>query len=195
MESRQSSSSNKVLDEITILRASNNSIIDALEKLIKEWAALQEKNRTEFAEIQESVADNTKLVGEVQSLMKRMHFNVARLAKLDPKDIMKALPVEQSHQELPKSTPQQSTAIPITEARTTVMGPPAVVPEEEMLKRLASSMPLVISNLNLKTSQTGPKPTSSGDTIISTRINQQAMKEWEDEADSRQPQIVKRKIS
>ncbi|MFS7949523.1 hypothetical protein Hanom_Chr06g00572571 [Helianthus anomalus] len=191
----QSSSSNKVLEEITILRAGNNSITDALEKLIKEWVALQEKNQTEFAEIHESVANNTKLVEEVQSLMKTMHFNIARLAKLETKEIMKALPVEQSHQELPKSTPQQSTAIPIAEAGTTVMGPPLAVPKEEMLKRLASFMPLVISNLNLKTSQTGPKPTLFGDTVISTRINQQAMKDWEEEADSRQAQIVKRKIS
>ncbi|MFS7978535.1 hypothetical protein Hanom_Chr10g00916601 [Helianthus anomalus] len=101
------------------------------------------------------------------SLMKRMHFSIARLAKLNPKEIMKAIPVEQSHQEIPKSTPQQSSATPITEAKTTVMGPPPDIPKDEMLKRLATSIPQVITNLKLKTSQTGPKPTSSDDTAIS----------------------------
>ncbi|MFS7946063.1 hypothetical protein Hanom_Chr06g00531621 [Helianthus anomalus] len=48
VESRQSSSANRVLEEVTILRASNNSITDALEKLSKEWAAIQMKAQTEF---------------------------------------------------------------------------------------------------------------------------------------------------
>ncbi|MFS7919743.1 hypothetical protein Hanom_Chr03g00216261 [Helianthus anomalus] len=64
-----------------------------------------------------------------------------------------------------------------------------------MLKRLATFMPQAISNLKLKTSQTGPKPTSSDDTAISKMMNLEAMNEWEEEADSRRLQIFKRKIS
>ncbi|MFS7955374.1 hypothetical protein Hanom_Chr07g00641891 [Helianthus anomalus] len=65
-----------------------------------------------------------------------------------------------------------------------------------MVKRLASSSPLVISNLNIKIPQSGPKQTSSGETVRSKHITQQAMKNWEQEAhSSRQPQIVMRKIS
>ncbi|MFS8001826.1 hypothetical protein Hanom_Chr13g01194891 [Helianthus anomalus] len=127
--------------------------------------------------------------------MKRIHFNISRLAKLDPKEIMKATPVEQSHQEIPKSTPQQSSATPITKAGTTVMGPPPNVSKNEMLKRLAVAKPQVIQNLKLLTSQTVPKLTSSDDTAISKLMNLQTMNEWEQEADSKKPQIVKRKIS
>ncbi|XP_022003416.1 uncharacterized protein LOC110900864 [Helianthus annuus] len=51
VESRQSSSTNKVLEEVTILRARNNSITDAFEKLSKEWAAMQMKAQTEFTKV------------------------------------------------------------------------------------------------------------------------------------------------
>ncbi|MFS7987709.1 hypothetical protein Hanom_Chr11g01026091 [Helianthus anomalus] len=128
--------------------------------------------------------------------MKRMHFNIARLAKIESKEIMKPIPVEASHPEIPKPIRQQPIVTSITEAGTTVMCPPPPISKQEMVKRLASSSPLVISDLNIKIPQTSPKPTSAGDTVISTRINQQDMKNWEEEANSsRQPQIVKRKIS
>ncbi|MFS7997104.1 hypothetical protein Hanom_Chr12g01137811 [Helianthus anomalus] len=55
---------------------------------------MQEKNQTEFAEVQKSIAINSNLVREVYHLMKRMHFNISRLAKLDPKEILKAIPAE-----------------------------------------------------------------------------------------------------
>ncbi|MFS7912198.1 hypothetical protein Hanom_Chr02g00127091 [Helianthus anomalus] len=155
---------------------------------------MQEKAQTEFTKVQKSITSNSNLVGEVQHLMNRMHYNISRLAKVDPKEIMKAIPIEGSHQEIPKSTPQQSSATPINEARTTVMGPPPNVSKDEMLKRLATSKPQVVTNLKLITSQTVPKPTSSGDIAISKLMNLQIMNEWEQEADSRKPQIVKRKI-
>ncbi|MFS7976780.1 hypothetical protein Hanom_Chr10g00896401 [Helianthus anomalus] len=140
---------------------------------------MQENNQTEFVEVQKNIANNSNLVGEVYHLMKRMHFNIARLAKLDPKGIMKAIPVEQSHQEIPKSTPQQSSATLITKAGTTVMGPPPNISKDEMLKRLAISKPQGLTNLKFITSQIVPKPTSSNDTPISKLMNLQTMNEWE----------------
>ncbi|MFS7985553.1 hypothetical protein Hanom_Chr11g00999751 [Helianthus anomalus] len=56
--------------------------------------------------------------------MKRFHFNIARLAKIDPKEIMKPIPVEYSHLEVPKPIRLQSINPPITQAGTTSMGPP-----------------------------------------------------------------------
>ncbi|MFS7891918.1 hypothetical protein Hanom_Chr00s000413g01643471 [Helianthus anomalus] len=69
--------------------------------------------------------------------MKRMHYNIARLAKLEPKEIMKPIPVEASYLEIPKRIPQQPSVTPITEAETTVMGPPPVVSKEEMVKKVS----------------------------------------------------------
>ncbi|MFS7930040.1 hypothetical protein Hanom_Chr04g00339481 [Helianthus anomalus] len=177
VESRQSSSTNKVLEEVTILRASNNSITDALEKLTKEWDAMQMRAQTEFTKVQKSIASYSNLVGEVQQLMKKMQFNITRLAKVDPKEFMKEIPVKGSHQEIPKSTPQQSSATPITKAGTTMMGPPPNVSKDEMLKRLATSKPQVVTYLKLITSQTVPKPTSSNETAMSKFMNLQTMNE------------------
>ncbi|MFS8023431.1 hypothetical protein Hanom_Chr16g01451381 [Helianthus anomalus] len=193
VESRQTSSANRVLEEVTILRASNNSITDALEKLSKEWAAIQMKVQTEFTKVQKSITSNSNQVKEVQQLVKKMQFYIARLAKVDPKEIMKEIQVESSHQEVQKSTPQQSSATPITKARTTMMGPPPNVLKDEMRKRLATSKPQVITNVKLITSQTVPKPTISNDSAMSKVMNLQTIKEWEQEANSRKPQIVKRK--
>ncbi|MFS7913035.1 hypothetical protein Hanom_Chr02g00136901 [Helianthus anomalus] len=106
---------------------------------------------------------------------------------------MKPIPVEASHLEVPKPIQQQPIVPPITQAGTTLMGPPPAFSKEEMLKRLASS-PLFISNLNIKVPLSCPKQTSSRDTAFTKDITQQAMKDWEDTAhSSRQPQIVKRK--
>ena len=72
------------MEEVTILRASNNSITDALEKLSKEWAENQKKTQAEFNQVQKNMASNSKLVRETQQLMEKMQFNVASLAKVDP---------------------------------------------------------------------------------------------------------------
>ncbi|XP_035840341.1 early endosome antigen 1-like [Helianthus annuus] len=195
MESSQSSSRNKVLEEeIAILRASNNSITDALEKLSKEWAENQKKAQAEFNQAQKNMANNSKLVRETQQLMERMQFNVASLAKVDPQKLMKQIPDSSSHQKAPKTTPQQSTTTPITKADTTVMGPPPNIPKEEMLKRLAAAKPHVITNLKMLAAV--PNPTISDDSAISKYMNIQTMKEWEEKGESEaKSKIVKRKIS
>ena len=73
------------------------------------------------------------------------------------------------------------------------MGPPPNVSKDEMLKRLATSKPQVVNNLKLLTSQTVPKPTMSDDSTMSKLMNLQSMNEWEQEGDSRKPNIVKGK--
>ncbi|MFS7963033.1 hypothetical protein Hanom_Chr08g00733411 [Helianthus anomalus] len=60
-----------------------------------------------------------------------------------------------------------------------MMGPLPNVLKDEMLKRLATSKPQVVTNLKLITSQTVRKPTSSNDTAISKFMNLQTMNEWE----------------
>ncbi|MFS7994026.1 hypothetical protein Hanom_Chr12g01101011 [Helianthus anomalus] len=195
MESRQSSSRNKVLEEeIAILRASNNNITDTLEKLSKEWVENQKKAQAEFNQAQKNMANNSKLMRETQQLMERMQFNVASLAKVDPQKLMKQIPDSSSHQKAPRSTPQQSTTTPITKADTTVMGPPPNILKEEMLKRLAAAKPQVITNLKVLAAV--PNPTISDDSTISKYMNMQTMKEWEQESESEaKSKIVKRKIS
>ncbi|XP_021996160.1 uncharacterized protein LOC110893357 [Helianthus annuus] len=195
MESRHSSSRNKVLEEeIAILRASNNSITDALEKLSKEWAENQKKAQDEFNQAQKNMANNSKLIRETQQLMERMQFNVASLAKVDPQKLMKQIPYSSSHQKAPSSTPQQPTTTPIIKADTTVMGPPPNIPKEEMLKRLAAAKPHVITNLKMLAAV--PNPTISDDSAISKYMNIQTMKEWEEEGESEaKSKNVKRKIS
>ncbi|MFS7946219.1 hypothetical protein Hanom_Chr06g00533421 [Helianthus anomalus] len=115
VKSRQSTSSDKVLEEINILRAGNNNIIDALGKLVKEWAALKEHNKVEFAKVQEEETRNAQLMGDVQPLMKRMHYNVARLAQVDIHEIMTPIPKEASHLKIPKSIRQQPSVTPASQ--------------------------------------------------------------------------------
>ncbi|MFS8005947.1 hypothetical protein Hanom_Chr13g01243431 [Helianthus anomalus] len=162
---------------------------------IRGCEVLLTKNQAEFAKVQENEVNNAKLMREVQSVMKRMHFNIARLVIVDPKEIMKPNPVEASHLEVPKTIGLQSIVPPITQAQagTTSMGPPLPISKEEMKKRFAPS-PIVVSDLNVKIPQSGPRQTSSRDTVLSKDKTQQAIKTWEDTAQSsKQPQIVKRK--
>ncbi|MFS7927836.1 hypothetical protein Hanom_Chr04g00313841 [Helianthus anomalus] len=148
------------------------------------------KAQNKFTKVQKSMASNSNQVKEVHQLMKKIQFNIARFAKVDPNEITKEIHVESSHQEAPKSNP---SATPFTKVGTTMMGPPPNVPRDEMVKTLEIEKPQVITNLKLLASV--PKPTVSNDSAISKFMNLETMNEWEQEGDSRKSNIVKRKIS
>ncbi|MFS7969017.1 hypothetical protein Hanom_Chr09g00804241 [Helianthus anomalus] len=136
VESRQSSSSDKVLEEISILRANNNSITNPLEKLIKEWVAQKEHDIAKFARVHEEETKNAQLMRDVISLMKRMHYNVARLAHVDIQELTIPIPKEASQLEVPKIIRKQPSATPTSQTGPSSMGPPPSVSKEDMLKGL-----------------------------------------------------------
>ncbi|MFS7946855.1 hypothetical protein Hanom_Chr06g00541271 [Helianthus anomalus] len=140
-----------------------------LKKLVKEWATLQEHNKEDFAKVQEKETRNAQLMGDVQSLMKRMHYNISRLVNVDAKELMILIPKEASHLEIPKIIRHQPSVIPASQTETTSMGPPPPISKEEIMKMYEAS-PKIISDLNVDFPQSGSRPTTSRDTVFSQDI-------------------------
>ncbi|MFS7989590.1 hypothetical protein Hanom_Chr11g01048731 [Helianthus anomalus] len=95
-------------------------------------------------------------MSDVQSLMKRMHYDVSRLAKVDICELTTPIPREASHLEVPKIIRQQPTATPSSKIGPSSMGPPPPVSKEDILKRYESA-PKVIADLDIVTPQKQPR--------------------------------------
>ncbi|MFS7904101.1 hypothetical protein Hanom_Chr01g00032031 [Helianthus anomalus] len=193
VETIETSSSSRILEEISNLRARNNSLTDALEKLVKEWVAQKELNRAEFAKVHEEEMKNTQLMSDVQSLMKRMHYNVSSVAKVDIHELKNPIPREASQLEVPKIIrPHQQQK----NATSSSQSEPTPVSKEEILRRYETT-PIVIADLNIVSPQTQPRKNTSGETVFSENLNLSEKIKWEDSAtsSSKRPKIVQRKDS
>ncbi|MFS7995461.1 hypothetical protein Hanom_Chr12g01118171 [Helianthus anomalus] len=120
---------------------------------------------------------------DVQSLMKRMHYNVAGLAQVDIQELTVPIPKEASQLEVPKIIRKKPSATPASQTGPSSMGPPLAVSKEDMLKRF-ESIPKVITNLNISTPQTQPRQTTSGETVFTQNLTLKEKRKWADSSTS-----------
>ncbi|XP_022014070.1 shootin-1-like [Helianthus annuus] len=144
VEKKRAENSGEIIEEINNIIASNNNISDALVKLIKEWGEQKEQVQTELKKVHEEEKKNADLMNDVHSLMKRMHYNVARLAKINVQELMIAIPKEASTQEVPSArvTPpaQPKSAPQVSKTKPAPMGHSPPVPRSEIPRRTKSSL-------------------------------------------------------
>ncbi|XP_022019396.1 uncharacterized protein LOC110919438 [Helianthus annuus] len=88
------SSSGKILKEIQLLRANNNNMTEAFEKLLMELTAQRNKESQEFQKMKKQEETNTQALTNIHLLVKRLQYNVATLAKVDLHELKAPIPQE-----------------------------------------------------------------------------------------------------
>ncbi|MFS8034044.1 hypothetical protein Hanom_Chr17g01576591 [Helianthus anomalus] len=102
---RESSSSRRILEEIKLLIANNSSMVEALEKLMVELSAQKNQDKLEFQKMKKHEETNAQTLANVQILVKRLLYNVARLANVDIHELKTPIPQDEPTRE--SKTPQQ----------------------------------------------------------------------------------------
>ncbi|XP_035832935.1 arp2/3 complex-activating protein rickA-like [Helianthus annuus] len=101
----ESSSTGRILEEIQFLRANNSSMAEAFEKLMVELSTQKDQNKLELQKMKKQEESNIQDLADVHLLVKRLQYNVARLAKVDFHELKAPIPQENPAGE--SETPQQ----------------------------------------------------------------------------------------